>query len=202
MKMPKLSRYARQRVIALYSAGISLTKIAKLLEEEGIKALRSAVSLFVSRYQQTSSFQAAKRSGRKCKLKSEHLEFIDNKMKENNELTSKELKEKLSKECGVEVSPTTICRVKHNELGWKSENARYCQFVREPNKMKRLVFSLNAMVNKDLFEDVIFTDETSVQIEQYARICFRKDGSQPKRKGCPKHPVKVKYQCPGFFSNI
>ena len=79
MKMPKLSHYARQRVIALYSAGINLTKIAKLLEEEGIKASRSAVSLLVSRYQRTNSFQDAKRSGRKCKLKNEHLEFIDNK---------------------------------------------------------------------------------------------------------------------------
>ena len=78
-------------------------------------------------------------------------------MKENDELTSEEFREKLSKECGVEVSATTIRRVKHNVLGWKSENARYCQFVREPNKMKRLDFSLNAMVNKDQFEDVIFT---------------------------------------------
>ena len=156
----------------------------------------------MSRYQRTNSFQDAKRSGRKCKLKSKHLEFIDNKMKENDELTSKESKEKLSKECGVEESTTTIRRVERNELGWKSENARYCQFVRKPNKMKRLVFSLNAMVNKDLFEDVIFTDETSVQIEQHARICFRRDGSQPKRKGYPKHPVKVKYKCPGYFSNV
>ena len=76
----------------------------------------------------------------------------------------------------MEVSTTTIRRVKRNELGWKSENARYCQFVREPNKMKRLVFSLNAMVNKDLFEDVIFTDETSMQIEQHARMAHNCHG--------------------------
>ena len=46
--MPKLSQYARERVVSLHSAGTNLTKIAKLLEEEGIKASRSAVSLFVS----------------------------------------------------------------------------------------------------------------------------------------------------------
>ena len=131
--MPKLSQYARERVVSLHSAGTNLTKIAKLLEEEGIKASRSAVNLFVSRYQQTSSFQDAKRSGRKSKLNREHLGFIDRKMKENDELTSGELKEKLSKECGVEVSARTIRRVKRNVLGWKSENARYCQFVRESN---------------------------------------------------------------------
>ena len=43
MKMPKLSHYAGQRVIALYFAGINLTKIAKLLEEEGMKASLLAV---------------------------------------------------------------------------------------------------------------------------------------------------------------
>ena len=41
-----------------------------------------------------------------------------------------------------------------------------------------------------LLEDVIFTHETSVEILQYTRYCFQKDGSQPKRKSS-KHPVKV-----------
>jgi hypothetical protein len=61
-------------------------------------------------------------------------------MKENDELTSAELREKLSKECHVEVSATTVRRVKRNVLGWKSETARYCQFVREPNKMKIKIY--------------------------------------------------------------
>ena len=128
--------------------------------------------------------QDAKRSGRKTKLSNDHVKFIDDRMKENDELTSAELREKLG-------------RVKRNVLGWKSETARYCQFVREQNKMKRFIFASNALLNKDTFEDVIFTDETTVQIEQYARICFRKDCSQPKRKGRPKHPLKV---CKHFSS--
>ena len=189
--MPKLSAYAQERVINLYSSGESVTKITKLLQGEGIKASRSAVSSFLSRYRRTGSIQDAKRSGRKTKLSNDHVKFIDDRMKENDELTSAELKEKLSKECHVEVSATTVRRVKRNVLGWKSETARYCQFVREPNKMKRFIFASNALLNKDTFEDVIFTDETTVQIEQYARICFRKDGSQPKRKGRLKHPLKV-----------
>jgi transposase len=191
--MPKLSLYARQRIVTLYfTKGVNVTNIAKLLKEEGIKVSRSAVSLFVSRYKKSGSLQDANRSGRKSKITDEHLNFIDNKMKENDELTSKELQEQLLEEHNIQLSVSSIRRVKRNVLGWKSENARYCQFVREPNKMKRLIFCLSALVNKDTFEDVIFTDETSVQIEQHARICFRKKGSQPKRKGRPKHPVKVR----------
>ncbi len=156
--MPKLSLYARQRIVTLYfTNGVNVTNIAKLLKEEGIKVSRSAVSLFVSRYKKSRSLQDA-----------------NNKMKENDELTSKELQEQLLEEHNIQLSVSSIRRVKRNVLDWKSENARYFQFVREPNKMKRLVFCLNALVNKDTFEDVIFTDETSGQIEQHARICFRK----------------------------
>ena len=184
--------YARERVVALHFSGKNVTQIKKMLECKGIKTSRSAVSLFLSRYQNTGSLRDAKRSGRKSKLQNEHVNFSDNALSENDELTSKELSEKLSTECGIQVSATTVRRVRRNVLGWKTESARYCQFVRDPNKIKRLVFALKTITEKDTFEDVIFTDETSVQIEQYARICFRKDGTQPKRKGRPKHPLKVR----------
>ncbi len=60
-----------------------------------------------------------------------------------------------------------------------------------PNKMKRLAFCLKALSEKEKFENIIFADETSMQDEQHARICFRKDGSQPKPKNRSKHPLKV-----------
>jgi hypothetical protein len=91
----------------------------------------------------------------------------------------------------VDISVAIIKRVRRENLGWRSERAHYCQFVCEPNKMKRLIFCLTALQAKDRFEDTIFMDETSVQIEQYARICFHKEGTQPKRKGRPKQPLKV-----------
>ena len=190
--MAKLSMYARERAVALHFSGKNVTQIKKMLESEGIKTSRSAVSSFLSRYQNTGSLRDAKRSGRKSKLQNEHVNFMDNALSENDELTSKELSEKLSTECGIQVSATTVRRVRRNVLDWKTESARYCQFVRDPNKIKRLVFALKTKTEKNTFEDVIFTDETSVQIEQYARICFRKDGTQPKRKGRPKHPLKVR----------
>ena len=42
-----------------------------------------------------------------------------------------------------------------------------------------------------IFDDVIGTDETSVQMEMHRRFCSRKDGCKPRYKPCPKHPVKV-----------
>ena len=190
--MVKLSPYARNRVISLSTANISIVNIVKILEEEdGIKTSRTSVSSFIARYRRTGSIDDGKRSGRKSILSEEDLNFIDEKMKTNDELTSGEIQKLLRDERGATVSTSTIRNVRRNKLGWKHEKARYCQLIRERNKAKRLVFCLKAMKEKDSFENAIFTDETSVEMQQYTRYCFRKNGSVPKRKGRPKHPLKV-----------
>ena len=190
--MGKLSLYARSRVVSLsMEANLSVIAVTRILAKKGIKVSCMSVSRFLKCYCASGSLHDAPRSGRKCKLSEEQLTFIDEKMKENDELTSEELMKMLASQFGVEVSSSAIRRVRHEKLGWKYENTRYCQFFREPNKIKRLAFCLNALSRKDSFDDVIFTDETTAQIEQYARASFRKDGTQAKRKGRPKHPLKV-----------
>ena len=164
---------------------MSVVKITEALREEGIETSRSAVNLFLLRYQRTACIADAKRSGRSPLLNEEQLKFIDEKIKANDELTSLDLKNKLTEEFQLNISSSTIRRVRRS-MGWKHENARYCQFIREPNKLKRLSFCLKTSTEKDPF-DVICTDETSVEIQQHTRHCFRKNGSKPNRKGRPKH---------------
>ena len=43
----------------------------------------------------------------------------------------------------------------------------------------------------DSFEDVIWSDEVSVQLETHRRRCYRIIGECPNPKARPKHPVKV-----------
>ena len=188
--MGKLSQYARNRIISLHMANNSIVSIVKILEEDGIKTSRNSVSSFIARYRRTGSIDDAQRSGRKPLLREDDKNFIDEKMRENDELTSWELQKLLHDERQVTISTSTI-RNARRKLGWKHEKARYCQLIRDKNKTKRLVFCLKAMKEKDNFEDAIFTDETSVEIQQYTRYCFRKNGNVPKRKGRPKHPLKV-----------
>ena len=189
--MGKLSLYWRRRVVSLSKGNMNVPSIVRVLSEEGIVVSQTSVSKFLKRYRQSGSLLDAPHTGRKSKILKKHLSFMDEKMKANDELTSEELKNLMSKACDLNISASTIRRVTCEELGWKCENTRYCQFVREPNKVKRLAFSLDSLLREDTFEDCIFTDETTVQIEQYARVSFRKDGTQAKRKGHPKHPLKV-----------
>ena len=174
----------------MHKASNSIVNIVKILEEDGIKTSRNSVSSFIARYKRTGSIDEAQRSGRKTIVSEEDRNFIDERMKDNDELTSWELQKLLRDERGVTISTSTIRNVRR-KLGWKHEKARYCQLIRDRNKTKRLVFSLKALKEQNGFEDVIFTDETSVEIQQYTRYCFRKNGSVPKRKGKPKHPLKV-----------
>lgn len=61
-------------------------------------------------------------------------------------------------------------------------NMRYTElrFDREGNKVKR--FEWCQQHQQDNFSDVIWTDESSVQLESHRRTCCRKIGQPPKPK--------------------
>ena len=61
--------------------------------------------------------------------------------------------------------------------------------IREQNKAKRLDWARRNLGSS--FEDVIWTDETSVQLESHRRFHCYKKGKKPRYKPCPKHPIKV-----------
>ena len=190
VNMGKLLQYTRNRIISLHASNNSLVNIVKILEEEGQKRHATVyVSSFIMRYKRTGSINDAQRSGHKSIISQDDKNFIDEKM-ENDELTSAELQKLLKDERNVSVSASTV-QYSRRKLGWKHEKSRYCQQIRSRNKIKRLVFSLKAMKEKDGFEDVVITDETTVEIQQFTRYCFRKNGSEPKRTSRPKHPLKV-----------
>ena len=76
-----------------------------------------------------------------------------------------------------------------SECCWllSSSGSTMCQCA--VNKTERLEW---ARENKDMsFDDVIYTDETTVQIETHRRTCCYRKGQKPRYKPKPKHPVKV-----------
>jgi len=63
--------------------------------------------------------------------------------------------------------------------------------VREANKIKRKQWCQQQINNNEEFEDVIFTDECTVQLDHHGRLCFRKEREGRALKQCPKHPAKI-----------
>ena len=69
--------------------------------------------------------------------------------------------------------------------------AGYCQLIRHTNKDKRLAFVSEHPNFPYACGDVIFTDESSIAMEQYVKRCARRKGEKPAYKPRPKHPLKV-----------
>ena len=91
---------------------------------------------------------------------------------------------------GIEVHPSTVRRSRKQQ-GWTLQRTRYCQLIRDANKVKRLEFAQRVLETGDTFDNVIFTDECSISLEQFRRTCYRKVDEPAKRKPKPKHPLKL-----------
>jgi len=111
-------------------------------------------------------------------------------MEKNDEMTSPELTKKIHQRFGLQFSREKVVRLRR-KLGWVQTGTKYCQLIREPNRVKRLEFSEKCLRENEQFDNVIFTDECSVLLENHSKLCFRRKWEPPKLKGKPKHPIKV-----------
>ena len=180
------SNYAKQRIVFL-SATHRAPTIAKILEAEGIKVSRRGILKFIKRYQSSGTIRRLKGSGRISKITEEIRALVEEKMRADDETTAVQL-HKLLSDKGYAISLRTVlrCRV---SLGWTFRGSSYCQLIRGVNKEKRLLFAQQNLGKN--FNNVIFTDECSIQAESHRRFCCQKRGEPPRNKPRPKHPLKV-----------
>lgn len=57
--------------------------------------------------------------------------------------------------------------------------------------MKRKEWFQKQLDNNEQFEDVIFTDECTAQLDHHGRLCFQKVKEPGALKQWPKHPTKI-----------
>ena len=98
---------------------------------------------------------------------------IDTAMDKDNELTTLHLKDEIVTD--LNISESTIARARR-ELGWVHQTPKYCQLVREVNKGVRLDWAEKLITDNEMFEDVIFTDESSFQVEHHKSRAYRRIG--------------------------
>ena len=126
-------------------------------------------------------------SGLPPKLSPAIVKLIEDTMRKDDETTATQLQSILATR-QIYVSLSTIVR-NRSELGWIYRGSAYCQLICHANKLKCLQWA-QANLN-DEFDNVIWSDETTVQLENHRRFCYRKDGEKPRPKPRPKHPIKV-----------
>ena len=187
--MAKVSNYTRTRIELLHKQGLRPAEIFRSLKTEGLLVSIASVVRIIKKFKITGSVANLPRSGRPTKMSEGAKAFIDQQMREDDEMTSHRIKKKLAKR-GIVVSSSTVRRTR-KQLGWTLQRTGYCQLIRDVNKIKRLEFAQSVLESGDTFHNVIFSDESSISLTQYRRTCYRKADQPAKRKPKPKHPLKV-----------
>ena len=177
------SLYKRQRILYYFYKGCRAPTIAKQLRDENITASRQGIHKFLRKYIETRSIERRPGSGRPSKATREVKKLVEDKMREDDEMTAYQLHRLLQSQ-GYKLSIQTIlcCR---KSLGWTFRGSAYCQLIRQENKRRRLEWVRQHL--NDSFDDVLWTDDCSVQMESHRWFCCRKRGEAPKNK--PRYNV-------------
>ena len=116
--------------------------------------------------------QTLQNSGRPTKLTDEVLRVIETAM-QDDETTAREISVRLQQLYISHMSLHTILKGR-KLLGWTFRGSAYYQLICAQNKEKRLEWVESYL--HDSFEDVVWTDKTTVQLETHHHFCCRKNG--------------------------
>ena len=118
-------------------------------------------------------------------------EFMDKRLEEDEELSATELHQLITRKFSKKVSAQTIHRFLCQKLHWVVVRTKTGPMISDRNKIKRMEFAKQCIAAKDSFDDVIWTDESSVQLVRHTRTVRVKVGKDQQYKPVPKHAVKV-----------
>ena len=186
-----LPDWVRSKIVSLNQSGVNVTNIVRVIGADDITVTRTTVYNIIKKWEKHQTIATLPPPPKPRKgVTNEILDFIDRQMELDDELTAKTLSNRIYEEFEERFS---ICKVKdlRKRLGWLAEKTRYCQMVREVNRVKRKEFATNCIKSKDTFDDVIWTDECNVQLDWNGVLTFHRWWEPCPQKGKPKHPFKV-----------
>ena len=172
------SDYTNKRILYYYQRGNRAPTINSLLQQEGLQTSRMGVAKFIRKFNETGLLSKKSGSERPSKITAEMKEIVEAKMREDDETTAYQLHSLLVMR-GFTISRHTVLRCCES-LGWTFRGSAYCQLIRDTNKQKRLKWAREYL--RDNFDDVVWTDECSVQLKTHKRFCCRKQGELPRPK--------------------
>lgn len=188
--MGKIDRKTRLEILRMYKQGVSIRRIMNTLNTNGHTVSRDNVNYWIKSYRNGTFDDCLIEKVRISKVVSQtDVDIIVNALESDNCLSSRDIHRKLTDD-GAKFSLTTTQRT-INAVGYTTAKPRYGQMVRDTNKVKRVDFCQTLIANDEKFDDVIFSDETTVQLHNNKSTSYHKIGKQSKCIPKPKHPLKL-----------
>ena len=194
--MPPILNDTRLKIERLKGLGVGFKKIVqRIKDEDNIQVSITGVKKVWKKFNTTGEVTNKKRfgDGRNPQAKlgtQEHEDFVNKCMRDTPDLSAKQLCRKILEEFGIELSVSKTNKYRQH-LGWKQGRTRYCQMIRDVNKVKRKDWCDEQILTGEQFEDVIFTDESRIEICRTSGKCFMQDGHPAPYQPKPKHPYAV-----------
>ena len=188
----KVDRIKQLEIIRLVKAGHSIISIHRELTRQGMTVSYDTVRYHVRRYRngETDMFAIENPDhGKELKVTNEDIRAITHALENDPSQSSRDI-QRLLQARGTFVSLSTAKQVILIS-GFTFAQSRYCQMIRDANKLKQIEFANHLIDSDDQLQDVIFTDETSVQLHNNVSVSYRKFNAARIMKPKPKHPLKV-----------
>jgi transposase len=170
-------------------AAVALYKYADWKEKEIAQKLetsQSAVSLILTKYNNTNSVEDLPRSGRPplLDITKRNNNPITNVIQKNRKATSKEIQDELK----IQISWQTICRLR-KQLGYRPVHFRRVPKFNEITKHKRYNYCLDHL-DED-WKNIIFTDESWFVLTDEKVVIWKRPEEEPIQNRTEKKPEKV-----------
>ncbi len=95
-------------------------------------------------------------------------------MESQPDTTASALSDGVQRRFGIDVSAKILSKVRRS-LGWTRKATRYCHMIRNDNKIKRFNWCTEQLRNNENFDDVIFTDECRVEVNDISKVVIQEN---------------------------
>ena len=147
--MGRLTHEQKAKIVRLRSKSKNISEIVRILTDDECQTSRLSVRRFLRRFQERQSFENAPTPGRPAEqVTMEVLNFIDAEMERNDELTAPHLRKKINEKFHCDFSESKVKRIR-KKLRWVQTGTKYCQLIREPNRVKRLQVAIKCLKERE-----------------------------------------------------
>uniref|UniRef100_A0A8C6WUZ1 Tc1-like transposase DDE domain-containing protein n=1 Tax=Neogobius melanostomus TaxID=47308 RepID=A0A8C6WUZ1_9GOBI len=184
-EMAVINAQVSELIRTLRKKGWTTSTIAKHLATTGIRA-----SLRTIQRHCRCAVVEKKKERKPHKVTSQVMEIIDSILRTDDELPARKVKELLQSRHNITIGLNSVRKAVRN-LGWNFGKPRFVPMTRGKNKDLRVIQAQEWKVAGEKFDDVLFTDESTVALERFALRCWRKTNFRGIAKPRVKHPVKM-----------